>query len=124
MRALVRIRFVMAAAAVATLAVPAAPGGAAEGAQVADPIVGFTFVVGTPALYAPAQALRVDVGTTMVWTNLDPVGHDVSFDDGEMEVYLDIGESAQRTFTKPGRYAFHCHTHHDVPLMHGLVYVE
>lgn len=126
MSASAKLRSAVAAAAVALLAAPAAPvpAGAAEGMEVADPIIGFTFAVGTPALYTPSEALRIKAGTTVVWTNLDPVGHDVSFEDGEMAPYLETGESAQRTFTKPGRYPFHCHTHHDVPLMHGLVYVE
>lgn len=124
MNALGRIRSVLVVAAVATLGVPAVPAGGAEGTTIQDPIVGFTFAVGTPALYAPAEAVRIDVGTTIVWTNLDPVGHDVSFEDGSMEVYLDTGESTQRTFDQPGRYPFHCHTHADVPIMYGLVYVE
>ena len=124
MSALGKIRSVLAAAAVGVLAIPAVPAGGAEGTQIHDPIVGFTFAVGTPALYAPAEAVRIGVGTTIVWTNLDPVGHDVTFEDGSMEVYLDTGESTQRTFDKPGRYPFHCHTHADVPIMYGLVYVE
>lgn len=124
MSALGRIRSVLVAAAVGVLAVPAVPAGGAEGTQIADSIVGFTFTFGTPALYAPAEAVRVEVGTTIVWTNLDPVGHDVTFEDGEMEAYLKTGESAQRTFSKRGRYVFHCHTHAEVLLMHGLVYVE
>lgn len=123
MSALGRTRSVLAAAAMAVLALPAGPAGGAEGTVVNDPIVGFTYAFGTPALYAPAEALRVDVGTTIVWTNLDPVGHDVSFEDG-WEAYMDTAESSQRTFDKPGRYAFHCHTHADIPIMYGLVYVE
>ena len=123
MSVLGRISSVLAVAAVASLGVPAVPAGGAEGTTIQDPIVGFTFAFGTPALYAPAEALRVDVGTTIVWTNLDPVGHDVSFEDG-WEAYMETTESSQRTFDKPGRYAFHCHTHADIPIMYGLVYVE
>jgi plastocyanin len=119
-----RIRSAAVFAAIGTLALPAVPAGGAEGATINDPIVGFTYGFGTPALYAPAQAIRVEVGTTIRWTNFDPVAHDVTFEDGSSQVFLKTGESTERTFDTRGRYAFHCHTHADIPIMYGLVYVD
>lgn len=98
---------------------------AAEGSRVEDPIVGFTFVVGAPNLYAQAPApLRIKVGDTMVWTNRDPVPHDVSFETIPFADYLPPGESAELTFTEPGQFKFHCHAHAEYPNMYGLVFVE
>jgi len=91
---------------------------------VQDPIAGFTFAAGTPARYAPGEPLRIRRGQTVVWTNLDPVPHDVSFTDGAFGAYLPAGASTQRTFDQPGRFAFACLQHEEFPSMHGLVYVE
>lgn len=58
----------------------------------------------------------VDPGTTVVWTNEDPVAHavrattftdrgvDWSFDSGRLET----GERARYTFTSPGAYEYGC----------------
>ncbi|MGH2599905.1 MAG: cupredoxin domain-containing protein [Acidimicrobiia bacterium] len=107
---------------VALSAVPATEASAAR--RVPDPIVGFTFAAGTPSLYAPGQPLRIRTGDVVVWTNLDPVGHDVSFDVLDFNPQLGPGESAELAFTRPGHYTYHCHEHHEIPSMHGLVYVS
>lgn len=114
----------LAVAAAATLAVPAPVAAAAPGVRQPDPIAGFTFTAGAAGLYAPGQPLRIRAGTTVVWTNLDPVPHDVTFETGMFAAYLRAGESAEHTFRLPGRYLYHCYEHHEFPGMHGLVYVE
>jgi plastocyanin len=79
------------------------------------------------AIDAPIQAfvfqptISVPVGSTVTWTNLDPVAHTVtdingSFDSGLFE------ESAtySMTFTTPGTYTYYCIPH---PMMIGTVEV-
>ena len=67
--------------------------------------------------------LVVPVGTTVVWTNYDAVGHDVT-GDGEFapvqSPLLGRNQSWEYTFTKPGTYRYHCAPH---PFMQAEVQV-
>lgn len=71
--------------------------------------------------YTPAR-LEVPVGTTVEWTNQDPLEHTVTADDGS----FDSGPIApdgrwRRTFEAPGEYPFSCAPH---PFMKGTVVVR
>jgi plastocyanin len=62
-------------------------------------------------LYEPAQ-LDVLVGTTVTWKNDDAINHTVTADgDAFASGYVPPGGSFTFTFTKQGRYAFHCTIH-------------
>lgn len=68
-------------------------------------------------------AIKVKVGTTVTWTNTDPVRHNVVADDGGMPngELFGKGETYTYTFTKAGTFKYHCTPH---PYMHGTVVVE
>jgi plastocyanin len=71
--------------------------------------------------YAPAQ-LEVRVGTTVVWTNDAPLAHTVTADDASFDSGLiDAGKRWSYTFTRAGRFPFHCTPH---PFMKGVVVVR
>lgn len=56
--------------------------------------------------------LRVPAGTTVTWTNLDPVGHTATADAGAFgSPVLGRGESWSFTFTEPGTYTYFCAPH-------------
>lgn len=62
----------------------------------------------------------VPAGTTVRWTNQDPVAHTstgASWDSG----ILSPGCSFERRFDRPGTYAYFCRVH---PFMHGTVVVK
>jgi plastocyanin len=66
--------------------------------------------------------LQVTVGTTIEWTNNDPMPHtvtatDKSFDSG----LIDPGKTYRHTFTKAGTFNFFCQPH---PFMKGTVVVR
>jgi plastocyanin len=66
--------------------------------------------------------VEVDVGTTIVWRNRDPLVHSVTSDSGS----FDSGElkpeaSWSHTFTEPGTFSYHCTPH---PLMRATVVVR
>ena len=73
------------------------------------------------------QSLKIPVGTTVTWTNLDRVAHSV--ESGNSEVLagvfgsglLDYGESYSYTFNQPGTYTYHCGPH---PYMTATITVE
>lgn len=71
-------------------------------------------------VYQPAT-LSVPVGTTVVWTNFDPVPHTVTDIDGLYDSG-DFAEAASfsKTFTAPGVYEYYCVPH---PIMIGRVEV-
>lgn len=73
--------------------------------------------------YQPA-VVKVRVGDTVVWTQVDKISHTVtivsgpeSFDSG----LLKEGQAFSYTFTKPGEYGYKCTPH---PNMRGKVIVE
>jgi plastocyanin len=66
--------------------------------------------------------LKVDVGTTVVWRNLDPVQHSVVADGGAFDSGLiEPRKSFAVTFTEAGDYAYHCVPH---PFMKARVTVR
>lgn len=65
--------------------------------------------------------LRVPVGTTVEWTNNDPVAHTVtSVDKSFNSGLINPGKTYRHTFTKAGTYNYSCTTH---PFMKGVVAV-
>jgi len=84
-----------------------------DGAQVRSvSIPGKVFVPG---------ALDVLVGDTVVWRNGDGSTHTVTADDDSFDSgVLSPGATFARTFSKPGRYVYHCTIH---KFMHGVVRV-
>ncbi len=73
--------------------------------------------------YEPAQ-VKVKVGDTVVWTQVDEIKHTVTivsgpetFDSG----LLKAGQTFSHTFTIPGEYSYKCTPH---PNMRGKVIVE
>jgi len=71
-------------------------------------------------IYDPA-AVTIPSGTTVVWTNVDGIPHDVVFDgvpDGadkdalsHTKLFDTIGENVTSTFTVPGEYTYYCSPH-------------
>jgi len=71
--------------------------------------------------FSPAS-LTVKVGDTVTWTNQDSIGHSATANDGTFDTgILDQGKSGSFTFTKAGRYEYHCSVH---PNMHGTIIVQ
>ena len=75
------------------------------------------------------QTLTVKVGTTVTWTNMDFVGHNVEAgtheDEGHEDESLEspiLGhmQSFSYTFTEAGEYEYHCDPH---PYMEGRIIV-
>lgn len=93
---------------------PAAPVSASSG-QIAVSIHNFAF---------GPQSITVHVGTAVTWTNQDPqpTHHTATADGGAFSTgSLAPGQSGAFTFTKPGRYAYHCAIHN---YMTGVIVVE
>jgi plastocyanin len=66
--------------------------------------------------------LVVTVGTTVEWTNNDPLPHSVTATDKSFNSGLiQPGKSFRHTFTKAGTYNFYCMPH---PFMKGVVVVK
>ena len=71
--------------------------------------------------FSPAT-IEIEAGTTVEWTNRDPLAHsvtaaDTAFDSG----LVDAGRRWARTFTAPGTYRYTCTPH---PFMRGVVIVR
>jgi amicyanin len=65
--------------------------------------------------------MEVSVGTTVEWTNNDPLPHSVTAVDKSFNSGLIYpGKTYRHTFTKPGTYDFYCMPH---PFMKGTVVV-
>jgi plastocyanin len=68
------------------------------------------------------ETLTVSVGTTVTWTNKDPMSHIVSARDRLfMSDLLGEGKSFSYTFTTAGTYEYYCTIH---PTMAGKVIVQ
>ncbi len=72
------------------------------------------------AAYDPTP-LQIAVGTTVTWTNNDPIPHTATAIDGSFDTgTIGPGESASVTFTAPGSIAYVCLYH---PTMSGAIEV-
>lgn len=61
--------------------------------------------------YRP-QTLRVRVGDTVTWANLDEFEHTVTSDEGAFDSgLLGGGQTWSFTFSQPGTYRYHCTPH-------------
>ena len=59
-----------------------------------------------------AGNLRVPVGTTITWTNLDGIGHTATADSGAWSSpVLGRDDAWSYTFTEPGLYTYFCTPH-------------
>ncbi len=66
--------------------------------------------------------IEVTAGTTIVWTNTDPLVHTISADDKSWDSgAIEPGKTWSHTFAQPGEYSFHCTPH---PFMKGVVVVR
>jgi plastocyanin len=66
--------------------------------------------------------LEITAGTTVVWTNNDPLQHTVTAIDGSFDSGLVAsGATWGHTFTNPGTYPYSCRPH---PFMKGVVIVK
>ncbi len=71
--------------------------------------------------FTPAR-LEIPAGTTVEWTNNDPVAHTVTAEDRSFDSGLiEPGASWRHTFEVPGTYSFFCTPH---PFMRGVVVVR
>jgi plastocyanin len=71
--------------------------------------------------FAPAR-LEVAAGTTVEWTNNDPLPHSVTSTSGAFDSGLIAsGRTFRRTFSTPGTYEYQCTPH---PFMKGTVTVR
>ena len=68
------------------------------------------------------KRIEVSAGTTITWTNNDPLIHTVTADDGSWgSGAIEPGKTWSHTFTQPGEFAFHCTPH---PFMKAIVVVR
>jgi plastocyanin len=66
--------------------------------------------------------IEITAGTTVTWTNNDPLVHTISADDKSWDSgAVEPGKTWSHTFTQPGEYSFHCTPH---PFMKGVVVVR
>ena len=57
-------------------------------------------------------AVTITTGTTVTWTNIDTVAHNILADDGSWgSKSLATGDKYSFTFTKAGTYSYHCGVH-------------
>jgi len=68
------------------------------------------------------QRIEIPAGTTVTWTNNDPLVHTVTADDKSWDSgAIEPGKTWSHTFTQAGEYAFHCTPH---PFMKAVVVVR
>ena len=71
--------------------------------------------------FKPAE-IKAQVNDIVNWENNDSVDHSIVADDGSFESdALTDGEHFEKTFSRPGTYAYHCGIH---PSMTGKIIVE
>jgi len=68
-----------------------------------------------------ADTITIAVGDAVRWTNVDPLEHTITFDDGTDSGRLAKRASYVRRFDRPGTYTYHCTPH---PYMKGVVVVR
>ena len=93
--------------------------------EVGDPSVDAVGAVTTVAVVGVAfepESIEVPVGTTVDWTNEDPLAHTVTASDGAFDSgTMDGGQTFSQTFDKPGTFDYFCAIH---PSMTGTVTVS
>ena len=68
------------------------------------------------------KRLEITAGTTVQWTNNDPLVHTLTADDGSWDSGpIEPGRTWTHTFAQPGEFAFHCTPH---PFMKAVVVVR
>ena len=68
------------------------------------------------------KRIEIAVGTSVRWTNNDPLVHTITADDGSWDSGpIEPGKTWTHTFTQPGEYAFHCTPH---PFMKAVIVVR
>lgn len=98
----------------------AATSGAAAGAAAAQGGAGAAVEMKGVA-FVPSR-IEIAAGTTVTWTNNDPLVHTVSADDGSFDSgQIEPTKTFSRTFTQPGEYAIHCTPH---PFMKAVIVVR
>jgi plastocyanin len=70
--------------------------------------------------FSPAT-ITVKAGSTVVWTNVDSIQHDITFDGGDIASDdLNHNDTFSHTFPTAGTFHYICSIH---PFMHGTVIV-
>lgn len=91
----------------------AVEGGAAAAGRPAVEMKGLKFL---------PDRIEIAAGTTVTWTNNDPLVHTVTADDGSWDSgNIEPTKSFSHTFTQPGEYAVHCTPH---PFMKAVIVVR
>jgi plastocyanin len=68
------------------------------------------------------KRLEISAGTTVTWTNNDPLVHTVTADDKSWDSGpIEPGQSWSHTFAQAGEFAYHCTPH---PFMKAVVVVR
>jgi amicyanin len=94
-------------------------GSSAVTGDVAAPL-GATVTIG--AMKFPTDTVVISVGQAVRWNNTDPLGHTVTFDNGEPgSALIDPNGSYVRRFDHAGAFTYHCTPH---PFMKGVVVVK
>jgi plastocyanin len=112
-----RVRTIMAGVGASLLLL----GGVWSAAQAQEVTSHLTVAVPVQAFVFQPTTVSVPVGTTVVWTNLDPVDHTVT----DVDQYWDSGLFGEggvftKTFDTPGTYVYYCIPH---PIMIGTIEV-
>ena len=80
------------------------------------------FNVPIQAFVFPTETLTVTAGSTVTWTNLDPVAHTVTDVNGMWDSGLfEQDGTYSKTFETPGTYTYYCIPQ---PMMIGIVEVQ
>jgi plastocyanin len=81
-----------------------------------------TVYAGIEGLEYRPNRFEIAPGTTIVWTNRDPLAHSITSDSGVWDSDLIQPDGTwSRTFTETGEFPFHCTPH---PFMTGTVVVR
>jgi len=96
-------------------------GGVWSAAQAQEVTSSLTVNVPIQAFVFQPTTVSVPVGTTVFWTNMDPVDHTVT----DVDQYWDSGLFGEggvfaKTFDTPGTYVYYCIPH---PIMIGTIEV-
>jgi plastocyanin len=95
-------------------------GEAAAGEPAREPARDTAAVEMKGVVFVPNR-LEIRAGTTVIWTNNDPVTHTVTADDGSWDSGpIEPGKTWSRTFTTAGEVAVHCTPH---PFMKATIVV-